>query len=128
MARTVDDLGVLLSVMVGHDPLDRFTAITAARTRGDSYHPLTGPEDRAWRVGIVEDAFGSDDDSDSGAVNTVIRNAIHELERAGIDAYAGIRLPDLGGLDRIDLGVHEGLTIGHHTIPIASAKCASQQL
>lgn len=96
MARTVEDLALLLSVLVGHDPADRFTAIAAARPRHETYTPVTQDPARVWRVGVVEDAFGSDGDPDMAAVNTVIRDAVREMSQNGVDVVRGVRLPDLG--------------------------------
>jgi len=97
MARTVRDAAILLDTLVGYDPSDPYTvaALLERRPAGGYAAGLTPDALRGVRLGVLRDAFGADDDPDSGPVNRVIEQAIADLRRLGAEVVDPVRLPTL---------------------------------
>ncbi len=96
MTRTVKDAAILLDVLVGYDPEDPFTAAaTLARDAGGYAAKLAEGSLRGARIGVLRDAFGADDDPDSGRVNRVVGEAIEAMRGAGAEIVDPVSMPDL---------------------------------
>lgn len=96
MTRTVKDAAILLDVLVGYDPEDPFTAsATLARDAGSYADGLTEDRLTGARIGVVREAFGSDEDQDSSAVNQVVGEAIDAMRAAGAEIVDPVSIPDL---------------------------------
>jgi Asp-tRNA(Asn)/Glu-tRNA(Gln) amidotransferase A subunit family amidase len=95
MARTVTDTALLLDGLVGFDAADEYTATAAIARPPASYaeHLDEGALTSA-RVGVLRDAFGSDDDPDCATVNAVIEAALESM-RAGGAELVELTIPDL---------------------------------
>jgi amidase len=95
MARTVRDAAILLDSLVGYDAADPYTAAYAiARVTGSYTDHLDAGAARGARVGVVREAFGSNDNPDAAAVNQVIEAALAEMRRAGFELI-DVEIPDL---------------------------------
>jgi amidase len=99
IARTVSDLAKVLDSIVGYDRSDTFTvtALSASIPGGyaqavDGDIPLSN-----CRIGVLETAFGSDQDADATTVNGVVRKAIDRLEQLGVSTIPDIEIADLSG-------------------------------
>lgn len=98
MTRTVKDAAILLDALVGYDPEDPTTAVaTLAREAGSYADGLTEGDLRESRVGVLREAFGSDDDADSAEVNRVVGEAIRAFESAGAEIVDPVSVPGLMG-------------------------------
>jgi amidase len=96
MTRTVRDAAVLLDALVGYDPADPFTAATSlARVSGSYANHLVEDGLRGARIGVLREAFGSDDHPDSGQVNRVANEAIEAMASAGAELVDPVGVPDL---------------------------------
>lgn len=98
MTRTVKDAAILLDALVGYDPLDPFTAAaTLARDAGGYADGLDEDSLQGARIGVLRDAFGPNDDPDSGEVNRVVAEAIEAMRGAGAEVVDPVEVPDLMG-------------------------------
>jgi Asp-tRNA(Asn)/Glu-tRNA(Gln) amidotransferase A subunit family amidase len=98
MARTVTDAAILLDALVGYDPADEFTTTyTIANFKGTYTDCLQAGGFEGARFGVIKEAFGSDDDPDCAPVNTVVRQAIDDMRRAGAE-FVELSIPNLDGL------------------------------
>lgn len=98
MTRTVKDAAILLDTLVGYDPEDPFTAAaTLARDAGSYADGLSEDSLRGARIGVVREAFGSDEDPDSAEVNRVVGEAIEAMRQAGAEIVDPVSIPDLMG-------------------------------
>jgi amidase len=96
MTRTVKDAATLLDVLVGYDPDDPFTAVaTLARDAGSYARGLSEGSLRGARIGVLREAFGPDDDPDSGQVNRVVEGALEAMGAAGAEIVDPVGVPDL---------------------------------
>lgn len=96
MTRTVKDAAMLLDALVGYDPEDPFTAAaTLARDAGSYARGLAEGGLSGKRIGVLREAFGPDDDPDSGRVNRVIEGALGALRAAGAEVVDPVGVPDL---------------------------------
>jgi amidase len=96
MTRTVRDAAILLDVLVGYDPADPFTAAaTLARDAGSYADGLSEGSLRGARIGVVREAFGPDDDPDSGQVNRVVEGALEAMRGAGAEIVDPVSVPNL---------------------------------
>lgn len=95
MCRTVSDAARVFDVLVGYDPEDSLTAAWDVGGAPTGYAAAldAGGLDGA-RLGLVTNALGSDADPDAAPVNTVVRAALAELERAGA-SVTEVQIPDL---------------------------------
>ena len=121
MGRTVKDTAIVLDAIVGYDPRDPYTsAITIAghkaATRKLSTDALNGA-----RMGVLSEAFGSDDDPYCAEVNAVMRAAIEAIARGGCgDRRRQPAGPD--GPHHRDLAVHHALATRHQRVPRGTAE------
>ncbi|MCK5530470.1 MAG: amidase [Halopseudomonas aestusnigri] len=96
MARNVDDLTRLLNVMVGYDPNDSFTSINAARLAHTDYiKESLKEENKAWRIGILENAFGPNENTESAEVNRVTWAAIERMAEEGVEIKKGLVIENI---------------------------------
>lgn len=95
MTRTVKDAAVLLDALVGHDAEDEYTAAAViARGHGRYVDALDVDSLDGARLGVVRNAFGSDDDPDAAPVNRVTDAALERLAEAGA-TLVDVEIPDL---------------------------------
>ena len=95
MTRTVTDAAILLDSLVGYDPADPWTATyTIARIRGSFTEHLDPNGLSGARIGVVRNAFGSDDLPEAAAVNRVIEAALEAIRSAGAE-LVDVTIPDL---------------------------------
>jgi len=95
MARTVTDMASLLDVIVGYDPADTWTGATAL-TDVDSYTDhLKADGLEGVRIGVLRDAFGSDDDPRAAPVNEVVEQALDVMVTAGAELVDPVSITDL---------------------------------
>ena len=95
MARTVTDAALLLDAMVGYDPKDEYTtAALIAGHKGSYADNLDAESLKGARLGVIRNAFGSDDDPASAKVNKVIATALDAAKDAGAELI-DVEVPDL---------------------------------
>ena len=95
MARTVKDAARLLDSMVGYDPKDEYTTAAVIAGHKNTYVEVTeGASLRGTRLGVVRNAFGSDDDPAAAAVNRVMGEALEAARKAGAELI-DVEIPDL---------------------------------
>ncbi|WP_208012430.1 amidase [Cellulomonas shaoxiangyii] len=99
VARTVTDAARLLDVLVGYDPADEYTVAATLAPDAGRYHEslASAPELASFRLGVLESAFGSDDDPESRPVNVVLRGALERAADAGATVRRGLAIDDLPG-------------------------------
>jgi len=108
MGRTVTDTAIVLDAIVGYDPKDPYTsAYMIAGHKGSYTQNLDIKGLEGARIGVLVEAFGSDDDPDCAEVNRVIRSAIAAIKTAGADIVE-VSLPGL-----MDFVVDTSLYITH---------------
>jgi amidase len=95
MARSVEDAARVFDVMVGFDPEDELTYRNVIARAPDSYLGFLVPSAlRGLRIGVVRNAFGSDDNEDSLPVNRVMETALTELSAGGA-TLVDVEIPNL---------------------------------
>lgn len=95
MGRSVADVARVFDIMVGFDPSDELTyAAEVSQFRGSYLAQLVPDALVGVRIGVVRNAFGSDDDPNSGPVNEVMTRAIDQLAAAGA-VIVDVEIPDL---------------------------------
>ena len=95
MGRCVADAARVFTALVGFDPEDPLTyAYSVARAPKSYLHSLVPNALAGVRIGVVRNAFGADDDPDSGPVNKVIAEALVELSAGGA-SLVDVAIPDL---------------------------------
>lgn len=108
MGRTVRDTAIVLDAVVGYDSQDPYTTAYAIAGHRGSYTQYLDPNAlEGARIGVLKEAFGSDDDPDCAEVNTVIRGAI------GAMRAAGATIVDVSQPDLMDYIVETSLYITH---------------
>jgi len=95
MARSVTDAALVLDAVVGFDAKDPYTtAYTIAGHTGSYAANLSAGGLAGKRIGMLKEAFGSDADPDCAQVNTVARDALESMRKAGATVIE-ISLPDV---------------------------------
>jgi amidase len=95
LARTVTDAAIVLDVLVGYDPKDTYTAAFTIAGHKSSYTESMNRDSlKGARIGVLKEAFGSDNDADCIQVNAVVRAAIAAMKKAGADLI-DVSLPNL---------------------------------
>jgi len=95
MARTVEDIALILDATVGYDVADPSTAASSGRIPRTYLASLkTGALKRA-RIGVLTEFFGTA--PEDGEVATVVRRAIEEMKARGATAI-DVEVPDLAKL------------------------------
>jgi len=118
MGRTVTDTAILLDALVGYDPQDPYTtAFVIADHKGSYTQNLDAGGLKGARVGVLKEAFGSDQDPDCAQVNAVIRAAIEQIKSAGAEIVE-VSLPD--GLRCRNVALHHALATRHQQIPVVA--------
>jgi amidase len=108
MGRTVTDTAILLDALVGYDPQDPYTtAFVIADHKGSYTQNLDAGGLKGARIGVLKEAFGSDDNPDCAQVNAIIRAAIEQIKSAGAEIVE-VSLPNL-----MDFVVETSLYITH---------------
>jgi amidase len=108
MGRTVTDTAILLDAVVGYDKKDPYTtAYVIAGHKGSFTQHLDRDGLKGARIGVLKEAFGSDEDPDCAQVNAVVRAAIDEIKAAGAEIVE-VSLPNL-----MDFVVETSLYITH---------------
>jgi amidase len=99
VARTVSDLATTLDSIVGYDPKDPFTVTASAAHDFGGYAEAAALDIplSSWRIGVLETAFGGDDNPDAEPVNNVIRTAIARLDELGVSITRELEIADLPG-------------------------------
>lgn len=96
ITRTVRDMAKLMDVLVGYDPKDEFTtAATLTKDIGQYEALLEESTLKGKRIGILRQAFGSNEDMDSYPVNQVVEAAIAKLKDAGVECIDDVTIPNL---------------------------------
>lgn len=123
MARTVADAALLLDALVGYDPADSYSTAYVIAGHTGSYADAKRPEGlRGLRIGVLQQAFGSDADPDCATVNQVVRTALAAMTDAGAQLVE-ISLPNL--MDHI---IETSLYITHSRHDINGFLAARPQL
>ncbi|KAI0894725.1 amidase signature enzyme [Annulohypoxylon nitens] len=104
MARTVTDCALMLDCMVGFDPKDDFTGVTAtvaalglpkggsyAANLSEGHQKITGA-----KIGVITQKFGPESDPYCKAVNEVVREALNKIQIAGTTV---VNITDIENLD-----------------------------
>jgi Asp-tRNA(Asn)/Glu-tRNA(Gln) amidotransferase A subunit family amidase len=108
MTRTVTDAAILLDAIVGYDTKDPYTSAYAIAGHKQSYAAgLDAGALAGTRIGVLTNAFGSDDDPDCAAVNAVVRASIATMQAAGAEIIE-VSLPNL-----MDFIIETSLYITH---------------
>lgn len=95
MARTVDDLIRLLDVITGYDSDDIYTGTTSVLDF-DSYEQAVHKKGlKKARIGVLSDAFGSDNNNKSAPVNSVVEDSLSRMAEAGSEIITDISIPNL---------------------------------
>lgn len=95
MGRSVADVARVFDVLAGFDAEDPLTyAWSVARAPRSYLSSLTPDALVGLRVGVVRNAFGSDDDPHCRPVNEVISQALLEMKAAGA-TLVDVTIPDL---------------------------------
>lgn len=96
MARSAKELAYVLDVTVGYDAKDEYTAVTELTDDAGSYvDHLNADAFNSTRIGILRDAFGDEDDSESGPVTALVNEAIDTMADLGADIVEPISIPNL---------------------------------
>jgi Asp-tRNA(Asn)/Glu-tRNA(Gln) amidotransferase A subunit family amidase len=98
MARTVNDLAILLDAMVGYDPADPATAHGVGRTEQSYAKALDRAALEGARLGILREPIGYQTEPESDdfkKVDEVFDRAVEELRAAGAEIIDPIVIPDL---------------------------------
>jgi amidase len=97
IGRTVSDIATLLDSIVGYDPQDPFTVTaSAAPVIGGYARALdTDVPLAAWRIGVLETGFGSDENPDAAPVNRAVRAAVAQLSELGVATTPELVIDDL---------------------------------
>jgi amidase len=99
VARTVTDLATTLDAIVGYDPKDPFTVTASAAPQIGSYAEAVAPDIplNRWRIGLLETAFGGQDNPDAEPISEVVRAAISRLDQLGVSTTRDLEMTDLAG-------------------------------
>ena len=95
MGRTVRDTALVLDAIVGYDSKDPYTsAYVIAGHKGSYADAMDTNGLKGARMGVLKEAFGSDENPDCAEVNAVARAAIAKMKAAGAEIVE-INLPNL---------------------------------
>jgi Asp-tRNA(Asn)/Glu-tRNA(Gln) amidotransferase A subunit family amidase len=92
LARTVEDLAVMLDATIGEDPADAATHLQAGQTRPRFADALKPGGLQGAHIGILEALFG--DKGDDQDVIRVVRAAIDEMKKQGAEVVS-VPMPEL---------------------------------
>jgi amidase len=95
MTRTVADAATVFDVLAGYDDSDPYTAAYVIARAPRSYRALLDESAlRGARLGLVVNALGSGEDTDTAAVNEVVRAAVEAIRGAGGEVVE-VEIPNL---------------------------------
>lgn len=95
MGRTVKDTALVLDAIVGYDPKDPYTtAYVIAGHKGSYADAMDKDGLKGARIGVLKEAFSSEENPDCRQVNAVVRAAIAQMKAAGAE-IVDISLPNL---------------------------------
>lgn len=95
MARTVTDAALLLDAMVGYDPADEYTtAACIANHKGSYADGLDANSLKGARLGVIRNAYGSNDNTESAEVNQIVDSALENAKSAGA-ILVDVEIPDM---------------------------------
>ncbi|WP_367111927.1 amidase [uncultured Psychrobacter sp.] len=95
MARTVTDAALLLDAMVGYDPKDEYTtAASIANHKGSYADAMDINSLKNARLGVVRNAYGPNDNTESAEVNNIIDSALEQAKSAGAELI-DVEIPDM---------------------------------
>ncbi|KAB1188361.1 MULTISPECIES: amidase [Haloferax] len=96
MARTAKELAQILDVTVGYDAEDEYTAVNELTEDAGHYvDSLDADALSGARIGVLRDAFGDEDDPESGPVTRKVNEAIETMADAGAEIVDPVEVPDL---------------------------------
>nr|WP_245902984.1 amidase family protein [Salinigranum rubrum] len=96
MARSARELAQVLDVTVGYDASDEYTAVTELTDDAGHYVDSLDPGALSGaRIGVLRDAFGDEDDPDSGPVTSKVGDALETMADAGAVLVDPVEIPDL---------------------------------
>ena len=98
MARTVKDLATLLDVMVGYDPEDPLTALSAGNIPSSYTQFLDKDGLKEARIGVLRESMGlyaEPDSEDFLKVTEAFNEAIEQLKAAGVEVVDPIVISNL---------------------------------
>lgn len=95
MARTVTDAALLLDAMVGYDPKDEYTTAASIANHQGSYADAMDVNSlKNARLGVVRNAYGPNDNTESAEVNQIIDSALEQAKNAGAELI-DVEIPDM---------------------------------
>ncbi|WP_299188624.1 amidase family protein [uncultured Psychrobacter sp.] len=95
MARTVTDAALLLDTMVGYDPKDEYTTAASIANHQGSYTDAMDVDSlKNARLGVVRNAYGPNDNTESAEVNQIIDSALEQAKSAGAELI-DVEIPDM---------------------------------
>lgn len=95
MARTVTDAALLLDAMVGYDPKDEYTTAASIANHQGSYADAMDVNSlKNARLGVVRNAYGPNDNTESAEVNQIIDSALEQAKSAGAELI-DVEIPDM---------------------------------
>lgn len=109
MARTATELAQILDVTVGYDPDDEYTAATELTDDAGQYvDSLDASALDGARIGVLRDAFGAEDDPESGPITRGVNDALETMAAAGAELVDPVAVPNLDEhLEKTSLYIHQ---------------------
>lgn len=95
MARTVEDMALVLDAIVGYDPADEWTVATELTPEGPYADHLDEDGLEGARLGVLRDAFGAADDSTVAPVTELVEDALSTMADAGAELVDPIEVSRL---------------------------------
>ncbi len=95
MARTVEDLAIVLDVIAGYDERDPATYVSSySGSLGTFSTSLSSGEFRGSRIGVLREVFPDGEDG----INRVVESAINAMEKEGASVVDPVVIPNLDAL------------------------------
>jgi amidase len=95
LARSVEDIAIVLDLTAGFDPNDPVTAVSTAHTPGTYTHFLKSGRLRGARFGVLTNALGVT--TDEQEVTVIVRTAADQLEEQGATVI-DVSIPDYNAI------------------------------
>lgn len=95
MARTVEDLALVLNATVGYDPKDISTAKSVGQIPADYTASLDKEGLKGSRIGVVREVFGTNPE-----VNKVMNQAIEDMKKAGAVIVDNVTIPNFAEINK----------------------------
>jgi Asp-tRNA(Asn)/Glu-tRNA(Gln) amidotransferase A subunit family amidase len=92
LARSVEDLAVMLDATIGEDPADPATHLQPDQSRPKFISVLDAGALKGARIGILEPLFG--DASDDQEVIRIVRSSVEKMKKEGA-IFVAVPMPDL---------------------------------